>query len=53
MLSNIDNFVSKWKNVEHNGHKILNDKVMKQINALKVHIEHGCLSHIEPQGGPP
>ena len=48
MLTNIDNFVCKWKNAEVNGHKILTEKVMIQINALQVHIQWGCLSSIEP-----
>lgn len=51
MLSNLDNFVSKWKNAEHNGYKILTEKVMGRISALHVHIQHGCLSNIEPGGG--
>ena len=51
ILVNIENFVTKWKNAEHNGHKILNEKVMEQIYSLQVHIRHGCLSDIEPGGG--
>ena len=39
MLTNMDNFVCKWKNAEVNGHKILTEKVMIQINALQVHIQ--------------
>lgn len=51
MLTNMNNFVCKWKNVEHNGQNILTEKVMRQISALCVHIERGCLSNIEPGGG--
>ena len=47
----LENFVTKWKNDEHNGHKILNEKVIEQIYSLQVHIRHGCLSDIEPGGG--
>ena len=51
MLTNLDTFLSKWKHAEHNGHKLLTEKVMKQISALQPHIERGCLSQIEPGGG--
>ena len=49
--TNLNNFVRKWKDVEHNGYKILTEKVTKQISALRIHIEQGCLSNIEPGGG--
>lgn len=51
MLTNMDNFVSKWKNAVHDGPKILSEKVMGQIHGLRVHIQRGCLSNIEPGGG--
>lgn len=51
MLSNLDNFVLKWKNVEHNGRKILTDKVICQLQTLRAHVQHGCLANIEPGGG--
>ena len=48
-------FVCKWRNAEQNGVKIIKDKVMKELNALKIHIQRayrgGCLSHIEPGVG--
>ena len=47
----MEDFVEKWKNAEHNGIKILTDKVMEQISLLKTHIMQGCLSHVEPGGG--
>ena len=51
MLSNLENFVTKWENSEHDGCKILTMKVLDQINALKVHVRRGCLSNIECSGG--
>lgn len=51
LLANLENFVTKWKNSEHDGCKILTMKVLDQINALKVHIRRGCLSNIECNGG--
>ena len=51
LLLNLNNFVSKWSNAERNGHKIITEKVSKQISALRSHIERGCLSGIEPGGG--
>ena len=50
ILLNIENFVTKWNHAEHNGHKILTEKVMEQISSLQVHIRRGCLSDIEPGG---
>ena len=51
MLTNLETFVQKWKDAEHDGKKIITEKVMHQISALKVHIRRGCLSNIEPGGG--
>jgi hypothetical protein len=51
LMMNLNDFVSKWSNAEHNGQKIIIEKVHKQINALRSHIERGCLSAIEPGGG--
>ena len=51
ILSNLDNFVAKWKNLKPDSQKILTDKVMKQVINLRTHIECGCLSNIEPSGG--
>lgn len=50
LLLNLDNFV-EWNNAEINGHKIITEKVLKQISALRRHIERGCLSNIEVSGG--
>ena len=51
LLNNIETFLLKWQTAEHNGTRIITDKVQKQIDALKVHIRHGCLSNIECSGG--
>ena len=51
LTRNLDNLETKWCNAEHNGQKVLNEKVQKQIMALKSHIQRGCLSGIEPGGG--
>ena len=51
ILANMEDFIKKWINAEHNGIRILTDKVMEQISLLKTHIMRGCLSHVEPGGG--
>lgn len=51
ILANMDNFISKWEAAEHNGNKILTEKVVVQLRLLRTHIERGCLSEIEPSGG--
>ena len=50
LLTNFDDFMTKWKNAEHNGNNILTQKVMEQIELLLIHIRHGCLSNIETGG---
>jgi len=45
ILVNLENFVTKWENSEHDGSRILTIKVIDQINALKVHIRCGCFKH--------
>lgn len=50
MLTNLNTFLIKQACVEHNGRRILTNKVMKQINAPQTHIEQGCLSQIKPGG---
>ena len=44
MLSNIENFVKKWKNETYS---ILSSETLHEIEKLKVHIKKGCLSSIE------
>ena len=51
LFSNIENFMTKWLDAEYDGNKIITDKVRAQIDALKIHIERGCLSNIEVGGG--
>lgn len=51
ILKNLDDFILKWKNAEHNDHHILTDKVMVQLQSLRIHMQRGCLSEIEPSGG--
>ena len=51
LTTNFDNFLAKWKTAEHNGIKILTQKVMEQIELLLVHVKQGCLSNIDTGGG--
>jgi len=51
LFSNLENFMTKWLDAEYDGNKIITDKVRTQINALKLHIQRGCLSNIEVGGG--
>ena len=37
--------------MEHNGQRIITPKVMSQLAALRIHIQNGCLSNVEPSGG--
>ena len=47
----LDAFVTIWKGAEVQGSYILNDKVMKELTSLRVHIVQGCLSNIHPRAG--
>ena len=47
----LDMFITKWKYAEITGSNILNDKVQKELVALKGHIKKGCLSNIPPKAG--
>ena len=47
----LDAFVTMWKGAEVQGSYILNDKVMKELTSLRVHIEQGCLSNIPSRAG--
>ena len=51
LLSNLEIFITKWLNAEYDNSKIITDKVLAQIDALKVHIYRRCLSNIEVGGG--
>ena len=45
----VDNlkFLRKWKDVDHEGQKLITLNVMQQITAIQKHMERGCLSHIK------
>jgi hypothetical protein len=43
LFQQLDMFITKWKGY------ILNDKVQKELQALRGHINKGCLSNIPPQ----
>ena len=51
LLSYLEFFITKWKDAEVNGWYIINDKVLKQLDSLKLHISWGCLSGINPGCG--
>ena len=51
LLHKLDMFITKWKEAEVRGSYILNDKVQKELLALKGHINKGCLSNIPHQAG--
>ncbi len=47
----LDAFITKWIEPEVQGSYILNDKVKKELQSLRVHIVQGCLSNIPPRAG--
>lgn len=51
IITNLDKFMRKWKSMESQGSKIINDNVLKEIECLKVHITKGCLSNIPAGAG--
>ena len=48
---NIANFLHQWKDVEHNGTKLIPQCAVEEVNKLLIHVEKGCLSDIPPSGG--
>lgn len=50
MNRQLDTFITKWKDATA-GSKVINDKVLKELQALKGHIMKGCLSNIPPKAG--
>ncbi len=40
MLSNMDQFVEKWKDITHSEVPLLNGGALNEIEKLKVHITH-------------
>ena len=51
LLKNIENFISKWKDVSTHDWHIINEKTMQELTSLKAHIQRGCLSEINPSCG--
>lgn len=51
ILENINRFVMKWKCCAINGWNIMNEKVLKEIDSVKVHVSEGCLSNIKVGAG--
>ena len=51
LINNVEKFISKWKDASSDGWHIINEKVMKELSSLKVHIQRGCLSGINPSCG--
>ena len=49
--SNLNNFLTKWKLAEVNGQYVLNEKVIVQLQSLRMHAKRGCLSDIVVSGG--
>ena len=47
LLQNTENFIQKWISIERNEAPIINENVIKELNALKVHMQCGCLSNIQ------
>ena len=48
---NIEQFMNTLCMAELSNNDIITPKVVKQIQLLQAHINHGCLSNIEPGGG--
>jgi hypothetical protein len=49
--NNILTFLMQWKDVEHEGTKLVPECAVSEINKLLVHVRKGCLSGIAPSGG--
>lgn len=47
LVDNLKKFLRKWKDVDHEGQKLITPNVMQQITAIQKHMERGCLSHIK------
>jgi hypothetical protein len=50
LFQQLDMFITKWKGADVRGSYILNE-VQKELQALRGHINKGCLSNIPPQAG--
>lgn len=51
LITNLDNFVKKWKECTFNEWSLIGDSVLKEVAALKVHINKQCLSNIPVKAG--
>ena len=51
IIRNIERFMNTWSSITHIDKNIITPKVAKQVHLLQAHINHGCLSNIEPGGG--
>jgi hypothetical protein len=51
LVTQLNNFVMKWKNVEYNGWSVLSSTAIKETDNLRKHMERGCLSGIKPGRG--
>lgn len=51
LIANTEEFIRKWGSMECSGKRIVNDKFLKELNSLKIHMNRGCLSNIPPGGG--
>ena len=52
LVENLSKFERKWKNVAFDDETtVLNEKSLKEIKNIKIHIEKGCLSGIPPGCG--
>ena len=51
LKKNLEFFIAKWRDAEVNGWHILNEKVLKELESIKLHVTRGCLSDIKPGCG--
>lgn len=47
LVSQLNKFVMKWKNVEYSGWSVLSSAAIKEADNLRKHMERGCLSGIK------
>ena len=51
IISNIENFLKQWKDVEYNETKLIPQCAIEEVTKLLIHVKKGCLSDIPPSGG--
>ena len=44
-------FLKQWKEVEHEGTRLIPQCAIDEVDKLLLHVREGCLSHIPPTGG--